>query len=142
MPFFKQALTFLLIFVGLSLNPGFAKEDTPDTLDGTTKVSAEKVIELMQNTADLVVIDSRKPSDRAKGFIETSIGLPNTETNEASLAKHIKSKITPVAFYCNGIKCGRSYQAAKIAISLGYKNIYWFRGGWDEWSQKGFPAMK
>jgi len=138
----NQLLSFLSIIAFLGMSPAFAKEDTPESLDGTTKVSAEKLIDLLQSSPDLVVIDSRKPSDRAKGFIEGSVALPNTDTNEASLAKHIKNKSTPIAFYCNGIKCGRSYAASKIAIKLGYTNIYWFRGGWDEWIQKGLPVMK
>lgn len=142
MSYVKQFITLLSVFAVLGANPSFAKEDTPESLAGATKVSAEKVIELMQSNADLVVIDSRKASDRAKGFIEGSIGLPNTDTTEASLASHIKSKSTPVTFYCNGVKCGRSYESAKIAIDLGYKNVFWFRGGWDEWTQKGLPIMK
>jgi len=119
-----------------------AKEDAPDSIDGTTKVGAEKLVELMQTKSDLVVIDSRKPSDRAKGFIEGSIGLVNTDTNSSTLAKHIKSKSTPVAFFCNGVKCGRSGKAATIAVNDGYTNIYWFRGGWDEWIAKGLPVSK
>lgn len=142
MSYLKQFLTTLTLFTLLGANPGFAAEDTPESLAGATNVNAEKLIELMQGTAGLVVIDSRKPSDRAKGWIEGSVGLPNTDTNEASLASNVKSKTTPIAFYCNGVKCGRSYDAAKIALGLGYQNIYWFRGGWDEWTQKGLPVMK
>ena len=138
----KKLITLLTVFAFMSAAPVFAKEDTPESLEGTTNVNAEKLIELMQSSADLVVIDSRKPSDRAKGHIEGSVALPDTDTNEASLSKALKSKSTPVAFYCNGVKCGRSYKAAKVAIGLGYTNIYWFRGGWDEWTQKGLPVMK
>jgi len=68
--------------------------------------------------------------------------LPNTSTNEESLAKHIASKDTPVLFYCNGVKCGRSVESSKLAVSLGYKKIYWFRGGWEEWTQKGMPVSQ
>jgi len=142
MRFIKSLITLLSVTLFLGSGAVFAKEDTPETLAGTTKVNAEQLIEILQSNPDLVVIDSRKPSDRAKGFMEASIGLPNTDTNEVSLAKHLKSKTTPVAFYCNGTKCGRSYAAAKIALGLGYTKIYWFRGGWDEWVQKGLPIMK
>jgi len=142
MPSIKLFVSFLSIVLFLGASPAFAKEDVPESLAGTTKVSAEKLIELLQSSPDLVVVDSRKPSDRAKGFIEGSVALPNTDTNEASLASNVKSKSTPIAFYCNGIKCGRSYAAAKIALGLGYTKIYWFRGGWDEWTQKGLPVMK
>jgi len=142
MIFVKHFISAFAMFGLVLSTSAIAKEDVPETLDGTTKVTAEKLIELMQSKSDLVVIDSRKPSDRAKGHIEGSLALPNTDTNEGSLAKHLKSKATPVAFYCNGVKCGRSVAAAKIAISHGYSEIYWFRGGWDEWTSKGLPVMK
>ena len=119
-----------------------AGEMTPETIAGTTKVSAEKLIELLDEHANLVIIDSRKSSDHAKGYIEGSVALPNTETSATSLAKHIKSKSTPVLFYCNGVTCGRSVAAAKVAIKAGYTKIYWFRGGWAEWTKKGLPVTK
>jgi len=118
------------------------EKKAPDNIPGTTRVSAEQVIDLLGKEAALVIIDSRKTSDRNKGYIEGSIGLQDTDTNPAALAKHIKTKSTPVVFYCNGVKCGRSVAASKIAITEGYKNIYWFRGGWDEWVDKGLPVMK
>jgi rhodanese-related sulfurtransferase len=101
------------------------------------------VVDLITTLSDLVVIDARKESDRkSSGWIESSVGLPDYDTNENTLAKHIPKKSTPVLFYCNGVKCGRSVESAKIALGLGYKNIYWFRGGWEEWTQKGMPVSK
>ncbi|WP_455366992.1 rhodanese-like domain-containing protein, partial [Kaarinaea lacus] len=80
-------------------------------------------------------------SDReSAGWIEGSVGLPDYDTSAESLAKHIPSKSTPVLFYCNGVKCGRSVNSSKVAIEAGYQNIYWFRGGWEEWTEKGMPA--
>ena len=121
----------------------FAEKKAPESIDGTERVSAEKVVELVTNIPDLVVIDARKASDRDEaGWIEGSIGLPDYDTDETSLSKHIASKSTAVLFYCNGVKCGRSVKSSKKAVSLGYKNIYWFRGGWEEWTQKGLPVSK
>ncbi len=117
------------------------KKETPQFLEGTVRVSAEEMIELVEKYDDLVIIDSRKKSDVAKGYIEGAVSLPNTETNAETLAKVIPSKSTHVVFYCNGIKCGRSYKAAKIALAEGYNNIYWFRGGIQEWEAKGLPVV-
>lgn len=119
-----------------------AGEMTPETIPGTTKVNAEQLIELVDSHPDLVIIDSRKSSDHDKGWIEGSVPLPNTKTTPDSLAKHIKTKSTPVLFYCNGVTCGRSGEAAEIAIKAGYTKIYWFRGGWAEWIKKGLPVTK
>lgn len=130
----------LLLLLSLSFS-ALAEQKSPDFIDGTKRVSAEDVVELVTNTPGLVVIDARKASDReSAGWIEGSIGLPNYDTNEQTLAKHIPSKTTPVLFYCNGVKCGRSVESSKKAVSLGYKNIYWFRGGWEEWMEKGMPV--
>ncbi len=142
----KQFLKFIfpLLAFGLMSTQAFSnsKEPLPETLEGTTKITAEELIELFDKFDNLVLIDSRIPADKSAGYIEGAIALPNTETTVEALAKHIPSKTTPVAFYCNGPKCGRSYKAAKIAIKAGYKNIYWFRGGWEEWAEKGYPAVK
>jgi len=119
---------------------GHVLADTPDQIPGTTKVDAEKLISLVEELDDLVIIDARKAQDYDGGFIEGAISLPNTETNPSILAKVIPSKTTPVLVYCNGIKCGRSVESSKIAVANGYSSVYWFRGGWDEWTEKGLPV--
>ena len=140
----KLAKTSMFVLLGLLLLSGnvFAgKKEVPKFIDGTVKVSAEEMIELVEASPNLVILDSRKASDFQKGFIEGAISLPNTETDAGSLAKHLKSKSTPVVFYCNGIKCGRSVKAAEIALAAGYSKIYWFRGGMEEWEAKGLPVV-
>jgi rhodanese-related sulfurtransferase len=140
----KIAYRFLATLLATAFISGVAfagKKEVPQFIDGTVRVSAEEVIDLVEKFDELVILDARKKSDVAKGFIEGSISLPNTETNADSLAKNIPSKSTPVVFYCNGIKCGRSVKAAKIAIAEGYTNIYWFRGGIQEWEAKGLPVV-
>ena len=115
---------------------------SPENIPGTTRINAEELIELMWSTPQLTLIDSRITSDRNEGFIEGSISLPNTETSCESLEGVIPDKTEPALFYCNGIKCGRSAKAAQIAIDCGYNQIYWFRGGIEEWREKKFPLLK
>jgi len=117
------------------------KPDMPDHIPGTKKVSAEDVIDMLGNIADLVIIDSRMQNDRHHGYIEGSIGLSNVETDCDSLSKHISNKSIPVIFYCNGVKCGRSVKATKIALGCGYSHLYWYRGGFQDWKEKGYPYL-
>ena len=116
----------------------------PESIDGTTRVSAPQVVELVEKLGDkLVIIDSRKKEDRqAAGWIPSSVGLPDYDTTPETLAKNIPSKDTDVLFYCNGTKCGRSVKTAMMAVQEGYKHVYWFRGGWEEWSKEGLPVEK
>lgn len=115
---------------------------SPDRIPGTTKIDAEDLLELVETLPDLKIIDSRLRVDRRQGYIENSISLPDKETNCATLARHLANKHAPVIFYCNGPKCGRSGKAAKKAVACGYKQLYWFRGGFEEWQAKGYPTVK
>ena len=141
MTFIKKFSFIVLIFFTVNLWAE-EKKDQPEQLEGTTRISAEELFDLLDEHDDLVVIDARKTSDRQQGYMEGSIGLPDTDTTEASLAKHIATKTTPVVFYCNGVKCGRSSKSAKLAVGLGYSKVFWFRGGWAEWVEKGLPVTK
>ena len=134
----------LVILLAGQLNTAVAEEKvkTPERIEGTTLVSAEQFLELVENKPDLVIIDARIEMDRKQGYIETSISLPNIDTDCSSLATHIPAKDHNVLFYCNGVKCGRSAKSAKIALGCGYKNIYWFRGGIEEWKDKKLPLVK
>lgn len=113
----------------------------PEQIPGTQRVDAEAVIDLANKFKKLVIVDSRIPDDRKLGFIEHSISLPDAKTNCKSLAAIIPRKDTPVLFYCNGVKCGRSVVATKQALQCGYKKIYWFRGGFEEWKAKEYPFL-
>ena len=141
MNFFKSVSVALLATSFIAGSAFAEKKEVPQFIDGTVRVSAEEMIDLVEQYDELVIIDSRKKSDVAKGFIEGSISLPNTETDAKSLAKHVASKSTPVLFYCNGSKCGRSVKASKIALAEGYTKVYWFRGGIQEWEAKGLPVV-
>lgn len=125
----------------LSLLSSNAVANSPVQIEGATPVSAEQMIKLAAEQPELVIIDSRVSVNRKHGYIEGSQSLPDTDTTCRSLKEFIASKTTPAAFYCNGVKCGRSAKAVKIAVDCGYRNLYWFRGGFEEWKQKNFPYL-
>lgn len=138
---FKRISLFLIALVFAS-SIAFAADEpkSPEAIPNTTRVSAEQVVELVNKFPNLIIVDARKSEDRqAAGWIEGSVPLPNYDTSEQSLSKAIPDKNTPVLFYCNGVKCGRSVESANKALAMGYKNIYWFRGGWEEWLEKKMP---
>ncbi len=114
---------------------------TPEHIEGTQRISAAELIGLVTEKPDLVLLDSRIPGDRHKGYIETSVSLPDTNTNCLSLNQIIPSKNTPLAFYCNGVLCGRSAVAITIARECGYKDLYWYRAGFEDWMDRSFPYV-
>lgn len=138
---FGVFLVFILM-AKLSLSFSADEQDAPLLIEDTIKVSAEGLLEIAEKTPDILLIDSRIKADRKQGYIEGSISLPDIDTNCKSLAKIIPKKNNAVLFYCNGVKCGRSVTASKIALKCGYTTVYWFRGGYAEWQAKKYPSIK
>jgi len=142
----KYVLSFtsvsLLATISISIANAGEIKDAPMLISGTTKVFAEDIIDLVEKNPDIILIDARIRSDRHQGYIEGSVSLPDIETNCAALAKVTPEKKSAILFYCNGVKCGRSVISSRIAIKCGYINIYWFRGGFEEWKAKNFPFIK
>ena len=140
MKIYYFSMMILLFFLNGSVLA--EKPFAPESLDGAIRVNAEKAAELIVTTSNLLIIDSRKEIEYSKGHIQGSVSLLNTEMTLEKLSKHASDKATPLLFYCNGERCLRSSRAATKALEWGYKKIYWFRGGWNEWVEKGMPISR
>lgn len=131
---------FLYIAISTSLIAG-EKPYAPENIPGASNVSAEELIEMILANPELVVIDSRKKTEYIKGHIEGAINILNTEMELEGLDSIVPTRDTALLFYCNGVRCLRSSDAITKAVSWGYTNVFWFRGGWKEWAEKKLPVV-
>ena len=46
-----------------------------------------------------------------------------------------KSDALPIAFYCNGHSCAKSYEATEIAMKAGFQNVYAYDAGIHDWAK-------
>ena len=113
----------------------------PVVLDGASPVTAEELAELMKGMDNLVLIDNREQRKFEQGTISGSFQMLYTQTSPDALAKLAPSKQTPIVFYCDDASCPHSVKAIRKAVSYGYLNIFWLRGGIAEWKQKGLPLV-
>ena len=51
-------------------------------------------------------------------------------------------KDSHLVFYCTNTMCTSSDEAAKISISMGYENVYVYKGGIADWYQKSKKDKK
>lgn len=140
------ALCARLILLAVLAGPGgvaLADERpfAPPSIPGAVTVSAEEAAELILARQGLVVIDARMNDEYAKGHIEGAINLLNTSMRPEDLRVIAPDKMISIMIYCNGVRCLRSSDAVQKAMEWGYKNVYWFRGGWNEWTEKGLPVI-
>ena len=117
------------------------KPYAPASLPGATILTAEEVIGLILANPDLIVIDSRKKTEYVTGHIEGAINILNTELFLDDLGLIVPDRNTALLFYCNGVRCLRSSDSLEKAAGWGYTNLFWFRGGWKEWTDKRLPIV-
>jgi len=61
---------------------------------------------------------------------------------QAELARTLQAltggdQARPLVFFCVSTHCWLSYNAALRAIALGYRGVYWYRGGLEAWVDAG-----
>ena len=63
---------------------------------------------------------------------------------QAQLARTLETltgrdRTRSMVFFCAGAECWLSYNAALRAAALGYREVYWYRGGIEAWIDAGGP---
>jgi ABC-type phosphate/phosphonate transport system substrate-binding protein/rhodanese-related sulfurtransferase len=122
---------------------------TPRILDGAKIVTAEEAAALIKQGAP--IYDTRNKEEYTDRHIKGAKLVPYGEKSKKEvdfdasqdkfdLAQIPQDKNAPVIFACNGAECWKSYKASVAAIKSGYKQVYWFRGGFPEWRAKGLPT--
>lgn len=121
---------------------------TPTTLPGARIISSSEAQELI--TKGVPVYDVRDEEEYGKGHVPGARSVPYKEgsakevgfdpgDDQFALNRLPKDKNAPLVMYCDGTICWKSYKSATVAIQAGWKNIYWFRGGFPEWKEAGLP---
>jgi len=116
-------------------------EDAPLEINGAKTVNCNGVLDLIVTTPGLVVIDNRTQADFDSGHIEGAIRILDTDMTQELLAGAVKSKESPVVFYCNGVKCGRAAHATAKALEWGYAKVYYYAEGILDWKANQLPLV-
>lgn len=89
------------------------------------------------------IYDAREKRHYAKKRIKGAQPVYFDVSKAEYIVIHLpKDKEEPLLFYCYGESCANSYEAALAVRQLGYKNVYWFLNGFEEWEAKGYPVEK
>jgi rhodanese-related sulfurtransferase len=111
-------------------------------------VSADEVGELLKK--GVALYDTRSEEEYRQGHIRGAKWLPYAEKSakevgfdaakdKIDLAK-LADRSAPVIFACNGAECWKSYKSCVAAVKSGFKQVYWFRGGYPEWVARGYAV--
>jgi PQQ-dependent catabolism-associated CXXCW motif protein len=136
----------------------------PATIAGGKVVNAQELADLLKQTRSLVVIDVSNEPKRPAGMapdapwlplpqevIPGSAWLPGTGMGEiaaetdAFFREHLSRETGggldhPVVIYCHE-RCWLSWNAAKRAITYGYRRVHWFPEGIEGWRAAGYKTV-
>lgn len=95
-----------------------------------TPISGEA---LNEKYNDYTIVDARSAFEFDTIHIAKAINIPVASKSFDKLLAQKVAKDAPVAFYCNGITCTKSYKAARKAASLGYTQARVYDAGIFTW---------
>jgi len=127
-------LRLLLLFLAGVLLSSCGSIDTP--LEPLTpaepvyrKISGAEAREIMDTTADFILLDVRTDEEFAEKRIDGSILIPDYEIADRAELE-LSDKHALILIYCR--RGRRSALAANELVDLGYTNVYDF-GGLEDW---------
>jgi rhodanese-related sulfurtransferase len=137
----SSRLAFLALVIGLVAGPAGSAENSDfparkDYLD-TQPINMEELVEkYVAGTVVLVDVRSKIEYDVIHPVDAVHIPISNVSfvADVGALAEKNPGK--SLAFYCNGVTCLKSYEAARKAASAGHKYCRVYDGGIPEWATK------
>jgi rhodanese-related sulfurtransferase len=84
-------------------------------------------------------IDARDISDYGAGHVQGALNIPFHEIEKYKDRLNDLPKDQVYITYCSSA-CDVSIDMAYYMAKLGFKKVYIFHGGWDEWKAAGYPA--
>lgn len=99
------------------------------------EIRIDQVEKLLANP-DVLFIDARKANEFEKGRIGNAINIftPEFEQNIPRIIGLPREK--PIVVYCGGGACELSHELAGHLMGLGFKRVFVYTGGWNEWQLK------
>ncbi len=87
-------------------------------------------------------IDARPVEEFSEGHIKGAINIPFYGSEEYESVLNQISKDEYLVTYCNGDDCDLSILLGDELFGKGYKKVYVFYGGWNDWLKNNYPVEK
>lgn len=104
------------------------------------EVAKERVRGLL-GSGKIILIDARSEHPYEEGHIPGAINVPYESFID--YWDYLQAEVpmdANIIVYCTSYDCDLGESLARELLLAGYENIIQYRGGWDEWSEAGFPT--
>jgi rhodanese-related sulfurtransferase len=106
---------------------------------GPVKAKAVNYVQVKKLLADpsVMVIDARNEHEFAEGHLPKARNIFAMEFQQYIPELIGMNKDIRIIVYCGGGQCELSHELSNNLIGLGFKKVYIYLGGWDDWKQNG-----
>jgi PQQ-dependent catabolism-associated CXXCW motif protein len=133
-----------------SRHTGQMHAPTPRSAPGAKTITTRQLVELYKSAKPMLinVLDWTEGAFALPGTVwiqgmgKASLSKAQLAELQTLLAQVAPDKNAPLVVYCLSSECWLSYNAALTASELGYKNLYWYRGGVSAWNQAKLPVVR
>lgn len=106
---------------------------------GPAKAKAISYAQVKKLLADptVMVIDARNEHEFAEGHLPKARNIFAMEFEQYIPELIGMNKDIRIIVYCGGGQCELSHELSNNLIGLGFKKVYIYLGGWDDWKKNG-----
>lgn len=115
--------------------------ENEDNNNEVRALTTEKVYGIF-NKGGAKFVDARDNWDFAEGHIPGAVNIPEYKFTPDDPSLKSLNKDEKIIVYCEGNQCDVSKRLASELKKLGYKYIWVYIGGWEEWSEYKLPVEK
>lgn len=129
---------FFFAVIFFAVTDSYAEEeDFPGrSMEKYSMVSTIELEDLHQRRDEFTIVDVRSSFEFDTLRIKGSVNIPVTAANFESAVRELREQVSkPIAFYCNGHTCLKSYKATKQALTAGLDQVYAYDAGVFYWAR-------
>ncbi|MEA9355963.1 rhodanese-like domain-containing protein [Bacteriovorax sp. PP10] len=105
------------------------------------EINRNELIISMGSTKDLILIETLPKNYYDDGHIPGAINIDVREVEELYKKLGLQENQTIIT-YCAGRTCKNSHTVADMLTQKGFKNVYCYIGGKQDWAEANLPLIK
>ena len=123
--------------------------ETPIAIPVATRLTTRQLATKLNSDDSFVLVQAMASERRLPGAIRVAMAANEGRFND-TWQKQLQAAVLPftngdlnrpLVVYCQSVRCRESYNALLRLRVLGYRSLFWYRGGLDSWLAAGLPIV-
>ena len=123
--------------------------ETPIAIPVATRLTTRQLATKLNSDDSFVLVQAMASERRLPGAIRVAMAANEGRFND-TWQKQLQTAVLPftngdlnrpLVVYCQSVRCRESYNALLRLRVLGYRSLFWYRGGLDSWLAAGLPIV-